>query len=257
MDHQPSKLVSVAFVASYVPRRCGIATFTHDLATAVAGITGVPLGESQRVQIVALNNLPEGYSYGPEVCFEIRDHLRTDYRKAAEFLNVSPAEVVSLQHEFGILGGADGGHVLTLLSSLRKPVVTTFHTILQKPSEGQRDTLREICQLSTFVVVLAKRARAMLHDIYGVPEEKIVFIHHGVPDVPFIDPGYYKERFHVEGRRVTPTLGPRRRNKGIEAALAALHEGAKTHADVAYSVLGAPHPEVQRRSGEEYRLTPQ
>jgi len=255
MGQRPAKPLSVAFIASYVPRRCGIATFTHDLAKALAALMGGTLGERELVQIVALNNLPESPPFGPEVCFEIRDHLKTDYRKAADFLNVSLAEVVNLQHEFGILGGADGSHVLTLLSSLKKPVVTTLHTVLHEPTKGQLETLQEICRLSSLVVVMADRARNMLRDIYGVPEEKILLIHHGVPDVPFMDPSYYKDRFHVEGRRVILTFGLLNPNKGIEVGLDALHEVVKTHPDVAYIVLGATHPEVKRRHGEEYRLS--
>ncbi|MGQ9632193.1 MAG: glycosyltransferase family 4 protein [bacterium] len=249
-----TKAFPVAFIGSYVPRQCGIATFTHDLASAVADLMGERLGESDLVQVIALNNFL-GYKYGPQVRFEVRDQQITDYREAADFLNVSIADVVCLQHEFGILGGDDGRHILTLLRNLRGPVVTTLHTVLQTPTKGQLEAIQEVCSLSTLVVVMAERARELLRDIYNVPEEKIIFIHHGVPDVPFLDPGYYKDQFQVEGRKVILTFGLINPNKGIEIAIDALAKVVKDFPDVAYIVLGATHPEIRRRYGEEYRLS--
>jgi len=247
--------ISVGFVGSYIPRRCGIATFTHDLATAVSLQMGETLGEGDMIQIVALNNVPEGYPYPPQVRFEIRDRFRDDYREAAEFLNVAPIDVVCLQHEFGILGGEDLSYVLALLGNLKKPVVTTLHTVPDKPNDRQKYNLQKVCALSTFVMVMAERASSMLTDIYGVPEDKIKFVHHGVPNVPFADTSFYKDQFHVEGRPVLLTFGLLGPNKGIETAIDAVAEIVEEFPDVAYIVLGATHPAVKKYRGEEYRVS--
>ncbi|MCD6405038.1 MAG: glycosyltransferase family 4 protein [Planctomycetes bacterium] len=247
--------VPASFIGTYVPRHCGIATFTHDLAGAVAGVCGETLGEGRTVRIVAINDQPEGYPYGTEVSFEIRRNQKRDYIEAANFLNVAPVEVVCLQHEFGIFGGADGSHILSLLANLKKPVITTFHTVIKEPSQGQRETLKEVASLSTAVVVMASRAGEMLSDIYGIPREKIRFTHHGVPDVPFVNPSQYKEKFQVEGRPVVLTFGLISPNKGIEYAIDAIADVAKDFPDVAYIVLGATHPEIKRREGEMYRVS--
>jgi len=247
--------VSVGFVGSYIPRRCGIATFTHDLASAIAELTGENLDRGEGIQIVALNNMSQGYPYPPQVKFEIRDRYREDYREAAEFLNIAPIDVVSLQHEFGILGGEDPDYIMALLGNLKKPVVTTLHTVLHKPDRRLKDNLKRVCSLSTFVVVMAERARNMLKQIYGIPEEKIRFVHHGVPDVPFMDTSFYKDQFYVEGRPVVLTFGLLSPNKGIEVSIDAIAEVVKKYPEVAYLVLGATHPDVKRYNGEEYRLS--
>ncbi|MDZ7374534.1 MAG: glycosyltransferase family 4 protein [candidate division KSB1 bacterium] len=246
----------IYFVSSYVPRRCGIATFTHDLASAIVEEREEKLGTGRSVGIVAITNRPEGYPYGPEVLFEIREQYKSDYRDAADYLNVSPAEVVCIQHEFGIFGGEYGSHLLALLGNLKKPAVTTLHTVLRQPfDDGQKRVLEEICSLSTLVVVMARKAVEILREVYGVPEDKILFIPHGAPDVPFLDPSYYKDQFQLEGRRVLLTFGLLSPNKGIEYAIRALRRVVEEFPDVAYVVLGATHPEVKKQFGEEYRLS--
>ncbi len=248
------KPMSAAFVSTYPPRRCGIATFTHDLISSIAQITGTTLGSSPELQVIAMNNIPEGYEYPHQVRFEIRDQQKQDYREAADFINVSSVEIVSLQHEYGIFGGDNGAYILTLLRNLHKPVVSTLHTVLQKPNPVQKKVLTEICELSTRVVILSEKAREILHEVYGVPLGKIDFIHHGVPDVPFLDPAFYKDQFDLEGRLVLLTFGLINPNKGIEYAIDALAQIVDKHPEVAYIVLGATHPEVKRHFGEEYRL---
>ena len=240
-----------AFIADYVPRQCGIATFTYDLSNSVAAADEQRRGCS----VIAINDIPEGYKYDDSVRFEIRESAPADYRQAAEFINISEAAVVCLQHEYGIFGGRDGSHVLSLLRRLRRPVVTTLHTILKEPTEEQRLILRDICRLSTRVVVMAERAREFLQNIYDVPEEKIALIHHGIPDVPFIDPAFYKDKFGVEGRPLVLTFGLLSPNKGIEHAIRALPAVVKEHPDVVYMVVGATHPHVRRTVGEAYRTS--
>ena len=247
--------IHVSFISTYPPRRCGIGTFTHDLAQAVAQFVGDPLGDGEAVRVIALTNRPQSYNYGPEVQFEIRAHSRHDYKEAADFVNLSDTDVVNLQHEFGIFGGADGDHILHLLGNLARPVVTTLHTVLEHPTPGQYTTLKAVCDASTFVVVMAQRAVDMLVNIYGVPRDKIVLIYHGAPDVPFLDPAYTKDQFQAVGRRVILTFGLLSPNKGIEVAIEAIAQLVDEFPDLLYIVLGATHPEVKRRYGEEYRIS--
>ncbi|MCD4825940.1 MAG: glycosyltransferase, partial [Phycisphaerae bacterium] len=182
---------SIAFVGNYLPRRCGIATFTHDLCEAVA----LQAKDNYDVFTVAINDKPEGYPYPPRVRFEIRQNTQADYRLAAEFLNMNQVSAVCLQHEYGIFGGTYGSHLLSMLRRLRRPLVTTFHTILKDPLDEQKLILQEIARLSGRVVVMADIARDFLKDIYGVPDEKIAVIPHGIPDVPFVDPHFFKDQF--------------------------------------------------------------
>ncbi len=240
---------SVAFVSDYIPRRCGIATFTADLCEAVAA----QAGDQHDVFAVAMNDVPEGYPYPDRVRFEVRHSVQADYRLAAEFLNIHQVSAVCLQHEYGIFGGTCGSHVLAMLRRLRRPLVTTLHTVLQKPSEQQKLILQEIARLSDRLVVMSDKAHGMLREIYAVPKEKVVTIPHGIPDVPFVDPNYYKDQFGVEGRRVMLTFGLLSPGKGIEYAVEAMAHIVKKHPDVVYLVLGATHPHVRRDCGEEYR----
>ncbi|KPK49598.1 MAG: glycosyl transferase family 1 [Planctomycetes bacterium SM23_25] len=244
-----SKKLPVAFVSDYLPRRCGIATFTHELCEAVAS-------QGRRdhdVFAVAMNDVPEGYPYPERVRFEVRQSMQADYRMAAEFLNISQVSAVCLQHEYGIFGGASGSHILALLRRLRRPLVTTLHTVLREPTEEQERVLREIGRLSDRTVVMSDLAQDILEEVYGVPRNKVVMIPHGIPDVPFIDPTFYKDIFGVEGRKVILTFGLLSPGKGVEYAIDALPAVIEKHPDVVYIVLGATHPHIKRESGEEYR----
>jgi len=254
-ENETTRPLRISFLATYVPKQCGIATFARDLATSTAKVGGHQLGQANEIQVIAVSDTRGAYAYGPEVRFELQQQKKTDYRDAADFLNMSPIHAVNVHHEFGIFGGQDGAFILTFLGNLKKPVVTTLHTVLQEPSEGQKQTLRAVCSLSTLVVVLAERAREMLREIYGVPDKKIRFIHHGIPDVPFVDPAFYKDQFGVEGRRVLLTFGLLNPNKGIEVAIDALGEIVKDFPDLVYFVLGATHPEVKKHYGESYLVS--
>jgi glycosyltransferase involved in cell wall biosynthesis len=178
-----------------------------------------------------------------------------DYQLAAEFLNVNQVNVVCLQHEFGIFGGANGSHILTLLRHLHMPIVTTLHTVLTDPEPGQRAVLEEIADLSERLVVMSQKAKSILQDVYSLPAEKVVMIPHGIPDVPFIDPNFYKDQFGVEGRRVILTFGLLSPDKGVESMLDALPQILHHHPDIIYIILGATHPHVKRECGEAYRLS--
>ena len=246
---------NVAFVATYVPRQCGIATFTHDNARAVAKTQGFVLGENQKIQVIALHKPTDTFRYRDEVGFVLRQPQRRDYLEAAEFVNISPIDVVCLQHEYGIFGGDDGKYVLDFMEALHKPVVTTLHTVLRQPSDGQRQTLSRVCEIANQVVVIAEKARGMLKDIYAVDPEKIVQIPHGVPNVPFMDPGFYKDQYRLEGKKVLLTFGLIGPGKGIEYAIDAVARLVPDFPNLTYVVLGATHPEVKRENGEAYRVS--
>jgi glycosyltransferase involved in cell wall biosynthesis len=242
------RISKVCFVGTYPPRECGIATFTSDLRRAVG-----KCDDGVQTAVVAVTKTRDASECPPEVVFEIRQERLHDYRLAAEYINSSDAELVCLQHEFGIFGGPDGSHVTELLRHLRLPVVTTLHTVVGEPTRGLRDTLVRVAAASDHLVVLNGRAVPLLRDVYAIPSGKVSLIHHGVPDVPFLDPNYNKDKFGVEGRLVMLTFGLLSRNKGIETTLEALPQIVRAHPEVVYIVLGATHPEVKRRDGEEYR----
>ena len=245
-----TKIRKIAFVGDYLPRKCGIATFTHDMYASVAGRF-----PDAQCFVVPVNDRPEGYDYPPEVRFEIEEQDLESYRRAADFLNFANTDVVCLQHEYGIYGGVAGSHILGLLRDLRMPVVTTFHTVLREPDVDQRRVLKELAALSARVVVMTERARTFLRGIYGVPEAKIDLIAHGIPDTPFVDPDLYKDQFGVGGRLVALTFGLLSPNKGIEHMLRAVPEVHESFPDFVYIVLGATHPGLVREQGERYRLS--
>ena len=245
-----SKIRKIAFVGDYLPRKCGIATFTHDMYASVAGRF-----PDAQCFVVPVNDRPEGYDYPPEVRFEIEEQDLESYRRAADFLNFANTDVVCLQHEYGIYGGVAGSHILGLLRDLRMPVVTTFHTVLREPDVDQQRVLKELAALSARVVVMTERARTFLRGIYGVPEAKIDLIAHGIPDTPFVDPDLYKDQFGVGGRLVALTFGLLSPNKGIEHMLRAVPEVHESFPDFVYIVLGATHPGLVREQGERYRLS--
>lgn len=240
----------VAVIGNYVPRRCGIATFTTDLCEAIAA-------KFPAVDCFAMpvNDRDEGYDYPSRVRFELVEQDIASYRRAADFLNISDVDLVCVQHEFGIFGGTAGSHLLSLLRELRAPVVTTLHTILREPAPEQRKVVAEIANLSDRLVVMSRRGLGFLQDIYQVPVEKIDFIPHGIPDVPFVDPNFYKDRFGVEGKLVLLSFGLLSKNKGIETAIRAMPTIRARHRNAVYLILGATHPNVRRAEGESYRLS--
>jgi glycosyltransferase involved in cell wall biosynthesis len=245
-----SKIRKIAFVGDHLPRKCGIATFTSDLLAAVAAA----YPQSQCFS-VSVNDIQGGYKYPQVVRFEIEEQDLSSYLRAADFLNISDVDIVCLQHEFGIFGGTAGGHILALLRELRMPVVITLHTILREPKADQRRVMQELVSLSTRLVVMAERGRQMLQEIYQAPPAKIDLIPHGIPDVGFVDPTYFKDQFGVEGRVVLLTFGLLSPNKGIEHVLNALPHILAEFPDVVYIVLGATHPNELREHGEAYRLS--
>jgi glycosyltransferase involved in cell wall biosynthesis len=248
--HATSEIHEVAFLGDYLPRKCGIATFTSDLCTAVAAEH-----PQTRCLVVPVNDLEKGYEYPECVRFEIEEQDFSSYQRAADFLNISNVDVVSLQHEFGIYGGVCGSHVLALLRELKMPVVTTLHTLLRSPTPDQRRVMQELISHSTRLVTMTRKGSELLQETYGVAAEKIDLIPHGIPDMPFVDPNYYKDKFGVEGKVVLLTFGLLSPNKGIENVLNALPEIVAEFPNLVYIVLGATHPNLVREQGETYRFS--
>ena len=248
--HKSSDSRKIAFLGDYLPRKCGIATFTTDLRCAVA--SEFP---ATQCLVVPVNDLAGGYDYPSEVRFEIAEQDLPSYLRAADFLNITDVDVICVQHEFGIYGGPAGSHLLALLRESRMPIVSTLHTILREPNTEQRRVMRELIRLSTRLVVMAERGREFLREIYRAPAAKIDLIPHGIPDMPFADPNYFKDEFGVAGKQVLLTFGLLSPNKGIEYALRALPDLLQEYPNLVYIVLGQTHANLLREEGEAYRLS--
>ena len=245
-----SAIKRIAFIGNYLPRQCGIATFTTDLCEAIAA-------EHSDTTCIAVpvNDIESGYAYPARVRFELTEKDLESYRRAADFLNINSVDLVCLQFEYGIFGGRAGSHILALLRDLRVPVVTTLHTILREPDAHQRRVLMEVAGLSDRLVVMSKRGVEFLQEIYQVAPEKIDLIPHGIPDLPFVDPSFHKDLFGVEGKIVLLSFGLLSANKGIENVISALPAILAKHPNVVYFIVGATHPHVLRHDGETYRFS--
>src|SRR5688572_18161554 len=237
----------LAFIGNSLPRRCGIATFTTDLQQAIAARSPA------RSAIVAMNDQGRAYDYPPVVQFQIDDEEPAAYARAAEFLNTNEFQVACLQHEFGIFGGDAGGHVVEMLSRLNMPIVTTLHTVLEKPERAQRAVFEQIVEVSAKIIVMAEKGEGLLRSVYGVPRERIEVIPHGIPDCTFAEPDDAKLRLGFAGRRVILTFGLLSPSKGIEVMIDAMPSILQRRPDAVYVVLGATHPNLVRDQGEAYR----
>ena len=246
----PALQQRIAFLGGYEPRQCGIATFTRDLCEAV----GIAAPKADCFT-GAVNDREEGYKYPARVRFELLEKDLDSYRRAADFLNFNNAQVLCVQHEFGIYGGPAGSHLLALLKELRMPVVTTLHTVLREPNLVQRKVMEELVLRSDRLVVMAEKGAEILREFYQVPDAKIDVIPHGIPDIPFADSSLSKAQFGVDGRKVLLTFGLLGPGKGIEYVIEALPEIVRRHPNVVYLVLGATHPHLVTREGERYRLS--
>ncbi len=239
----------IAVIGNYLPRRCGIATFTTDLCDAIHA-------EYEATELLALpvNDTEEGYSYPARIRFELSQDELASYRQAADFLNFSNIDLVCVQHEYGIFGGPAGAHILELLRRLQMPIVTTLHTVLREPNLDQRMVMEEIAALSDRLIVMSRQAAEILQEVFQVPNSKIDLIPHGIPDLAFTDPQFYKETFGTEGKDVLLTFGLLSPNKGIENVIKALPAILSKHSNVVYMISGVTHPHVLRHEGEKYRL---
>ncbi len=248
MHQRPALPARIAVIGNHLPRRCGIATFTTDLCDAIHAEYG-----ATKILAVPVNDTPEGYDYPARIRFELSQDDLESYRQAADFLNFGNIDLVCLQHEYGIFGGDSGAHILELLRRLHMPVVTTLHTVLRDPNPGQRTVMEGIAALSDRLIVMSRQSSEILQEVFHVPISKIDEIPHGIPDLPFIDPHFYKDAFGTEGKEVLLTFGLLSPNKGIENVIQALPAILAQHSNVVYMISGVTHPHVLRHEGEKYR----
>ncbi|WP_026783042.1 glycosyltransferase [Pleomorphomonas koreensis] len=238
----------VALIGNFPPRKCGIATFTADLREAL-----VTTNRDLRLTTVAVTDTGQTHAYPQEVGYEIGQHEADDYAAAADHINALNPDAVSIQHEFGIFGGAAGSYLLKLTERLRAPVVTTLHTVLTDPTADQRRVMMRLAEQSARLVVMTEMGRTILTRDWNISPDKIAVIPHGIPDVPFLDPAFQKHNFGLDGRQVVLTFGLLSPNKGIENMIDALPDLAEAHPDLVYVVLGATHPHLVAHEGEAYR----
>jgi len=239
----------VVFISSFLPRKCGIATFTSDLIKSTASAAK---GEFEPL-VVAMRSGDQ--KYDDPVKFEIRQNVKNDYICAADYINFSHVDVVSVQHEFGLFGGDAGAYLSLLLNRLKAPIITTLHTVIDEPAPAYLKSLTDVCNASYRVITMNERGVSMLRDIYDIPTKKIKLIAHGIPDLPFVDSNYYKHKFGMEDRKTILTFGLLNRNKGIEVMLKAMPTIVKADPSVLYIVLGMTHPNILKHEGESYRFS--
>jgi len=238
----------VLFLASYPPRECGIATFTEDIRGAYDSLSGASS------DVIAINDDPvKRYAYPESVRCQIERNDRQSYVRAAWFANEHPADVVNIQHEYGLFGGERGEFLLDFLAELRKPAIITLHTTLPNPDERLRFVTRELCNRSEGVVVLAYAGRRILEDDYGIDHRKVSVVLHGVPDVPLRRSHHFKRARGLQDKTVLATFGLLSRGKGIQYVIEALPTIFAQHPSGHYVLLGETHPEVRKHEGESYR----
>jgi glycosyltransferase involved in cell wall biosynthesis len=240
----------ISFLGNFPPRQCGIATFTRDIRTAVA-----ERRPEWHTPVLSVTDPGFRYDYPDVVRFELPERNLSSYQRAADFINLSHTDLLCIQHEFGIYGGPAGSHLLTLMRRLRLPVVTTLHTVLQEPTGEQQRVMDELIHQTDALVVMTERGERILREVYDAPAHKVHVIPHGIPDVPFVDPNFYKDQFGVAGRPLMLTFGLLSPGKGIEHGIEALPEILAQHPDLVYMILGATHPNLLRAEGETYRLS--
>ena len=239
----------IAFISSFLPRKCGIATFTTDL---IKSISLAAKGEFEPL-VVAIRS--EAQRYKNPVKFEIRQNVKNDYICAADYINFSHIDLVSVQHEFGLFGGDAGSYLSLLLNRLKVPIITTLHTVLSDPNPAYHKSLVDVCKASYKIITMNKRGVSMLRDIYGIHRKKVELIPHGIPDLPFVDSNYYKHKFGMEGRKTILTFGLLNKNKGIEVMLKAMPAIIEAEPSIVYIILGMTHPSVLKNEGESYRFS--
>ncbi len=243
-------LQSTVLIGNHMPRLCGIATFTTHLLESI--MLNAP---DTNCWVVAINDKPDGYNYPSRVQLEINQDKIRDYNLSACLLNIQNVDVICVQHEYGIFGGQRGSFILTLLSNLKMPIVTTLHTILKEPTDRERHIIEQLAELSDRIIVMSERSVEFLRDIYNVEKDKIVLIHHGIPDVSLIESSQYKDKFGLSEKSVLLTFGLLSPGKGIETVIDALPEIINQHPDVIYMVVGATHPHLKAEQGEDYRIS--
>jgi glycosyltransferase involved in cell wall biosynthesis len=241
-------LQSVALIGNHLPRRCGIATFTHDLHRAVSTAR-----RKLETCVVGMTDPGQTYDYPPAVRYQIQDEKIDEYVQAAEFLNSEGFDVVSLQHEYGIFGGEAGGNIVELLTRLEMPIVTTLHTVLQEPTPIQYDVMQKIIAASSKIVVMSEKGRELLRSVHDLAPHMVEVIPHGIPDFPFLESHHAKTKFGYDGKTIILTFGLLSPSKGIETVIDAMPGIIESCPNAVYVILGATHPKLVRHQGEAYR----
>jgi glycosyltransferase involved in cell wall biosynthesis len=256
-EHRPTSIARHAprgtahpralFVGSFPPRQCGIATFVEDVRDAYDRMTGVPS------DVIAINEPGAAHSYPSCVVGTIARDTVESYAKAARIANASSADVINIQHEYGLFGGERGALLLDFVRAVHRPVVITLHTTMPDPDAATLSVTRELCRRADRVMVLTESSRRILTGHYGVDPNKICVVMHGAPDVVPYHGSFYKRRFNLAGEKVLSTFGLLSRGKGIESIIEALPAVAERHPDVTYVLWGETHPVIRRQEGEQYR----
>jgi len=239
----------IAFLGTYTPRECGIATFTKDLIDSIDF-----LGKYAPARVIAVNEIETIYDYDSRVKQQIRQDFEEDYIQAAKYINASRINVVNVQHEFGIYGGEWGKYILSFLKNVQKPVITTLHSVQPDFESTGRSVLKEILDHSEAIVVMARAAKNILKE-YKVPNKKINVVQHGCPDIPFLNSDSVKPSLGLKGRTILSTFGLINRGKGIEYAIQALPALVEKFPNILYLIIGETHPEVRKIEGETYRMS--
>lgn len=247
-DDVTTQAPRMLFLGSFPPRECGIATFTKDV------VDSFDDAFATRSSIVAIDE-PGGEArrYSDRVVARLTQDDRSSYAAIADFVNGYPCDALSIQHEYGLFGGEEGEWIVDLIARVRKPVITSLHTILPEPSPTHLRVARALCAASSAVVVLSETGRDILIARYGVDPDKIRVIHHGVPDVPFLETAPAKRALGFAGRTTIATFGLISRGKGLEYAIEAMNAVVTQHPEALYLILGQTHPMVRRHEGESYR----
>ncbi|MCF8367291.1 MAG: glycosyltransferase, partial [Bacteroidales bacterium] len=246
------KDMKIICIGNFPPRKCGIATFTENLVKSIM-TAARDHNMVMEVEVIAMNDLNQVYDYPEIVKLSINDKDKGEYLKAADYINRAQADLCLFQHEYGIYGGNSGLHILSLLRRIKIPIVSTFHTVLQKPTFHQLEVLKKIAGYSEKVVIMNPMAIPFLTDVFGIAKAKIAYIEHGVPDFGSVDKKKLQKPATWQHRKVLLTFGLLGRSKGIETVIKALPEVVAKHPDLLYCVLGKTHPHVVKYAGEEYR----
>ena len=241
---------SICFLANFPPKECGIATFTKDLTLAM----NKKFNPRLKSNVIALNEDANIYNYGERVVMEINKDDIDDYIMTAKRINeLDKIRLVCIQHEFGIFGGDYGNHLLPFLELIDKPVVVSFHSVLPSPNIALKRMVESICEKVSAVVVMANKAIEILKRDYDVDENKLFFIPHGIPNVPFVPSDSYKESLGFGDNTILSTFGLLGRGKGIEYMLRALPKLVEKYPNLLYLIVGQTHPDLVRKEGEKYR----
>ena len=240
--------IKTIFISSYVPRKCGIATYTKDLTQAINEIN-----TCARAEIIAIIEPKDNIIYPPEVTFKIKQNDLASYIKAAEYINDSSADIVVLEHEFGLYGGQYGDNIIKLLELIKKPLVITTHTIPDNPDEGYGKALRGIISFGEKIIAMMPESIVKLKNKYGLPKKKIELIAHGVPDIPFVPNDSHKKEKGLEGRIILGNINLLSESKGLEYIIEALQEIKTEYNNILYLIIGQTHPVIIREFGERYR----